>query len=275
MAPILKRSKSQSGTGEERDRIRRLVGAGMEMLGSSGSAVISAALGLLLAGPPGVAVGGAVGAVVSMSLKKLGNEISNRLLSAREETRVGYVLASGAAQIRRRIEAGEVLRTDGFFDAKQTNRSEAEEVAESVLLKSQREPEEKKLPYLANLLANVAFDTQISAELAHQAAKTAEQLTYSQLCILQLAVFKDHFKLRRKDYRGQGSFSKQLYSPLYECLDLYHRGLINFGGTVAFGPTDVNPGSMTVQGLGADIYNQMNLSAIPLGDVERVAVHLR
>ena len=144
-----------------------------------------------------------------------------------------------------------------------------------MLLKSQREPEEKKLPYLANILANVAFDAQISAQLAHQAAKTAEQLTYSQLCILQLAVFRNHFKLRKSDYRGHGSFSKELYSPLYECLDLYHRGLINFSGSVAFGPTDVNPGSMTVQGLGADIYNLMELSAIPLDDIERVAVHVR
>ena len=268
-------SKDQRGSGREHLRIRRLVGAGMELLGSSGSAITSSALGLLLAGPPGAAIGGAVGAVVSMSLKKLGNEISNRLLGPREETRVGYVLASGAAQIRTRIEAGEILRTVGFFDTKQTIRSDAEEVAESVLLKSQREPEEKKLPYLANLLANVAFDIQISAKLAHQITKTAELLTYNQLCILRLATLKAHFRLRTKDYRGQGSFSKELYSPLYECLDLYHRGLINFGGEVAFGPTDVNPGSMTVQGLGADIYNLMRLSEIPFDDVKKLAVHLQ
>lgn len=60
---------------------------------------------------------------------------------------------------------------------------------------------------------------------------------------------------------------KDLYQVLYECMDLYHRGLINFGGEVLFGPTDVKPGSMTAQGLGADIYNLMKLSTIPLGDL--------
>ena len=42
-----------------------------------------------------------------------------------------------------------------------------------------------------------------------------------------------------------------------ECLDLYKALPIswNFGGEVAFRPTDgVKPGSMTVQGLGVDIY---------------------
>ena len=39
---------------------------------------------------------------------------------------------------------------------------------ESTLLKSQRESEEKKLPYMAHLLANLAFDREISAEMAHQ-----------------------------------------------------------------------------------------------------------
>ena len=229
------------------------------MLGNSGSAVTSAAIGLLLGGPPGAAIGGAAGAAVSMFLRKIGTELTDRLLSPREEARVGYVLASASAQIRERIEKGEPLRADGFFDETGSVRSDAEEVAESVLLKSQREPEEKKLPYMAHLLANVAFDPQISAQLAHQVTKTAEQLTYRQLCILNVAAGKQLFSLRNANYRGQESFSKELYSPLYECLDLYHRGLINFGGDVAFGPTDVIPDGMTVQGVGADIFNLMSL----------------
>jgi hypothetical protein len=149
-------------------------------------------------------------------------------------------------------------------------------VAESVLLKSQREPEEKKIPYMGHLFAGVAFDPQISAQLAHQIIKTAEQLTYRQLCILKLAVVKHSFTLRAGDYRNiGGGFTKDLYQVLYECLDLYHRGLINFGGEVAFGPTDVKPGSMTVQGLGADIFNLMKLSLIPNEDLQPICMQLR
>ena len=96
--------------------------------------------------------------------------------------------------------------------------------------------------------------------MAHQLTKTAEQLTYRQLCILKLAVVKDDFGLRNEDYRGQGALTKELYQVLYECLDLYLREYINFGGEVAFGPTDVKPKSMTIQGMGTDLFNLMKLS---------------
>lgn len=162
-----------------------------------------------------------------------------------------------------------------FFDKKAFGRADAEEVAESVLLKSQREPEEKKIPYMGHLLANVAFDAQISAQMAHQITKASEQLTYRQLCILKLAVVKQEFGLREGDYRGQSSFSKELYQVLYESVDLHHRGFVSFGGSVAFGPTDVAPGKMTIQGLGADIYNLMKLSAIPNEDLTPIATQLK
>jgi hypothetical protein len=51
--------------------------------------------------------------------------------------------------------------------------------------------------------------------------------------------------------------------------------LINFGGEVVFGPTDVKPGSITVQGLGADIYNLMKLAQIPNEDLLPIATQLR
>lgn len=105
--------------------------------------------------------------------------------------------------------------------------------------------------------------------------KSAEQLTYRQLCILKLCVAKDSFRLRDEDYRGQGTFSRNVYQLLYECLDLYRRGFINFGGTAAFGPTDVKPGRMTVQGLGVDLFNLMKLSLIPDQDIVPIAEQLK
>jgi len=54
---------------------------------------------------------------------------------------------------------------------------------------------------------------------------------------------------------------------LYECLDLYNRGLVHFGGEVAFGPSDVIPAQMTPQGLGVDLYNLMSLDRIQETDL--------
>jgi hypothetical protein len=91
-----------------------------------------------------VAALGAGGTAAAMVLKHIGQEASERLLDHREQIRVGGVLAIAAGEIGQRIEGGERVRLDGFFEKKQTGRPDAEEVAESVLLKSQREPEEKK-----------------------------------------------------------------------------------------------------------------------------------
>ena len=88
-------------------------------------------------------------------------------------------------------------------------------------------------------------------------------------------MIKNEFDLRESDYRGQGSFAKELYQILYECLGLYSRGYINFGGEVLFGPTDVKPASVTVQGLGADTYNLMRLADIPRREVVHIASQLR
>jgi len=251
-------------------KVRAIIGAGADIAG----AAIGGALGFLAAGPAGAAAGGAGGAAAAHALRSIGEETAGRLLGPREKVRVGGALAIAAEKIQSRIERGECLRQDDFFEQKRNGRSDAQEVAESVLLKCQREAEERKIPFMAFLIGNIAFDAQISPGLAHQIVKTAESLTYRQLCILKIAALRGNYSLRPTDYRGQQRFEKPLYELLYECLDLYHRALINFGGEVAFGPTDVKPGSMSVQGMGADLFNQMGLATIPEADLTPIVTQL-
>ena len=216
-----------------------------------------------------------MGAAAKIAVTAIGREVSSRLLSPREQVRIGGVFTLAAAEIVERCENGESIRDDGFFDMAVEERSDAEEVWESVLLKSQREPEENKLPYMAHLLANLAFNREIGVAMAHQMTKMTDLMTYRQLCILQLSMIKEKFNLRHEDYRGQNSFSKDLYQIIYEYHDLYNKGLINFGGDAAISLTDVNPGAATPQAMGADIYNLMHLYLIPDDDLEQIAVHLR
>ena len=111
--------------------------------------------------------------------------------------------------------------------------------------------------------------------MAHQMTKAAESMTYRQLCILQLSAIKERFNLRKRSYEGQDSFSKDLYQLIYEYYDLYNRGLISFGDTLAATLVDVIPGTAIPQALGVDIYYQMRLHLIPDSDVEPIAAHLR
>ena len=55
-----------------------------------------------------------------------------------------------------------------------------------MVLKIQREPEEKKARYIAKIYENSVFEQEVSADLGHKIIKSAEQLTYQQLCILSM-----------------------------------------------------------------------------------------
>ena len=264
----------------------------LEIASSGGGSLAGAFLGLLVAGPAGGLVGalcgGAGGKAIEIALRVASQEIWARQLSTRERMRVGTVLDVVITEIRRRVEAGESVRADGFFDEKETGRSDAEEVAESVLLKVQREPEEKKIQYMGYMLSSIPFDPEISVQMAHQLTKIAEQLTYQQLCILKLSVVKDKYGLRGKDYRDHDDFGKDLYPVLYACAELYDKEYINFGGEANFHIgehmdygatihrlTRAIPARMTLQGIGVDLYDLMRLCLIPDADIAPIAEQLK
>ena len=262
---------NESKSPQESNNLKQLFDSYAEIAGSG----IGGVLGFLAGDPITATFGSVGGTLAAMVLKHIGQEFSNRQLSPQEDFRVGKVLAIAALEIHQRLENDENLRNDGFFDEKPTGRSDAEEIAEAVMLKCQREPQEKKIPYMGYLLTSIAFDSNISTDMGHQLIKAAEELTYRQLCILKLAVVKDRFDLRDENYRDYGGFSKELYSVLYECMDLYQKEYITLEDAHALGLTNIVPRSMTVQGVGGDLFNLMKLSAIPDQDVIPIAEVLK
>ena len=256
---------------QKNDNLKQLFDNYAEIAGGG----IGAALGFLAGDPLAAAFSGAAGAAAVGILKNIGQEFSERQLSPREDLRVGKVLAIATLEIHQRLKNGERLRDDEFFDKKPTGRSDAEEVAEAIMLKCQREPQEKKILYMGYLKAGIAFNSNVSADMGHQLIKVAEELTYRQFCILKFAMVKDSFKLRNESYRGQETFARELLQVLYECVNLYHRAYINFGGSAALDLTDVNPGSMTIQGIGGDLFRLMKLSSIPDEDIIPIAKALK
>ena len=267
---------------ESRDGLIRLIDCGTEILAAGAAAVTSGAVALLLGeGPEAKAIGGLASKGIEIVLRDVGTDISSRQLGPREEIRVGAALIIAAAEIKRRQKNGELLRDDGFFDKNQGGRSDAGEVLESVLLKAQIEPEEKKIRHLGLLYSSIPFDSDISLPYAHQLIKVAEQLTYRQLCILKLCDVKDKYQLRDQHYREPTIRDKSLYQILHECHSLfhggyiYHKGKLDSGDTKAFVPTHLNPRSMVLNGLGIDLFNLMRLSLIPDADIAPIAEVLK
>lgn len=189
--------------------------------------------------------------------------------------RVGAVLLLSSKRIREKLDAGEQTRKDNFFEADTTGRSQADEIAESVITKAQRETEEKKLPLMANMLANIAFSEEINVAFAQQLIKAAESLTYRQLCILSMIGRLNRSLLRSSDYRNVPDFQSSLMQVLFEIYGLYQQGFINCGGVALLGANDVIPSSLTVQGPGAHLYSLMELTSIPIEDIAPIFAQLR
>ena len=236
------------------------------------SSIAGSLLGSAATGEPisGALVGAASGKTLEIALKKMWR------LSPREEARVLNAIEVAKQEIQRRLESGEEPRKDWLF-------SDAEEVVESVLLKVQREPEEKKVRYMGHLIEGITF-SQISVPMAHQLLKDAEQLTYRQLCILKLCAVKDNYELRNKNYREfeLESFSENLYEVLYECADLHNKEYIHSGLDTATMEMNVLsrlrsivPSDMAFHRMGDYLYNLMKLSQIPDEDIAPIAEQLR
>ena len=141
-----------------------------------------AALGLSVGGPTGAILGAVSGTILS----QVGADIADRVLSPRQELRVGAVFLSAASAITAKQIEGRSLRDDGFFDGPASNGAE---FVEGVMLAAMDAYEERKVPYLGNLIANVSFAEHIDAPSAHAALRRANDLSWLELRVL--GVFDD------------------------------------------------------------------------------------
>ena len=260
--------KDQNNSGQN---IEKLINSGAEITGGAVGSII----GFFMGGFVGAAIGGAGSPIVVNTFKKIANEIKERLIGPREEKRIGAAIYYAVEKIQTNLKAGKILRTDDFFNSSPDERSSADEILEATLLAAQREYQEKKLKYYGNLIGNIAFNNTFDRSQANHLIKTAQELSWQQLCLLALSVKKLSFALKVGSWRGQTSFTQSLIFLLHEIQDLYNRGLINFGGEVLLGLPDVEPSKMTAQGVGAHLYNTMELFQIPNEELLPIATLLK
>ena len=216
------------------------------------------------------------------SLKNIGQEFAERMLSPRENLRVGSALILASEGIRKRLENGENRREDGFFDESDTGRSDADEVLENMVLKIQREPEEKKAPYIAKIYENSFFKSEVSADLGHKIIKSAEQLTYQQLYILSMVGRRENEEEALGDLQPNPQLDHplELSKLLHDCFELVTNGYIQGGLTLTFSGRlpqyeTLNPNSLFLENIGVITFNLMNLQGIPDEDIIPIAKLLR
>jgi hypothetical protein len=135
----------------------------------------------------GAMIGAGVGAVVEVSL----SEAAHQYTSRRQQKRIGALITMARDRLLKNIADGETLRTDPFLRRRINGRSPAHEVLEHVIQVAQGTFEERKLPYIAAALANIAVHSEINEVTAHWIVSTLESLSWPKLVALALVGGKD------------------------------------------------------------------------------------
>jgi hypothetical protein len=163
------------------DALFNVVEAGSDLASSLGGA----GAGLLLGGPPGAMVGAALGPTIKHTVLIVYDRLRGRQLA-----RAGATIELLAEDAQRRQGDGEHPRDDGFFDARDGLRADADELLEGVLLQAANAHEERKVPLLGRLYSAVAHDMSVTTATASYLVRIAGELTYRQF--VALSVFAHH-----------------------------------------------------------------------------------
>lgn len=255
--------------------ISKLVSPGISLIGEGAGGAIASVLGWYFGGPAG-------GAVVAIGKKltvdqfaKIGEDINNKTLSKRENARIGAVSLFAMNQIERNLENNLEVRTDGFFKRNPiSDRSDADEIFEGTLIAAKNEHEEKKLRFYGNLVANIAFHSEIDRYQANYLLRISEGLSYRQICLL--AIFG-----KKANYNLYGGRSEDLFKDLNQNEKIVYREvgelkLLNLlwskneflmgGGVVG----NIVPANLEQTETGSVLNELMNLNEIEGADLKEI-----
>lgn len=264
---------------QKTEKVKNIITTGSELSG----AAAGGALGFLAGGP----IGAAGAAMAGFAISKLSNyvllDIVDRVLSRREQVRVGAAASFAIEEIRKHLESGRLPRNDDFFVQVFDSRPKAEEIFEGILLKSKNEHEEKKVKHISNIFANAVFMSDISSNEANHLLNIAERLTYNQMCLLSLFERKlliPVIDLRESDYGDWDETIKipnNTISTIQEIFELYNLGLVNRidpgnkYGSALLGCGYVAPNRISLTDLGKRCYSIMGLDEISEDELIRAS----
>ncbi|MBU1967562.1 hypothetical protein KKH50_04740 [Patescibacteria group bacterium] len=248
---------------KENKLIKELIETGSQIAGGIGGA----AVGGTLMGPAGIIIGGAAGPVITKAFKEIAVEIKHRFLGNHEEARIGATYILAISKIKIKLENGETIRDDEFFNSENKNRSAAEEIFEGILLSAQREHEEKKLKYYANLFASIAFTPSVKKSQANFLLKISQRLSYQQLCILNYLYKTGTLQIEKY---WEPRFLKN--PELQNLTDLYTEITeLDQMRVLACMKTPVGYiQKISISILGKDLYSLMELEGIEENDLEKI-----
>ena len=276
--------------GEVAEKEPREVSEIVEAVCAMGGAVAGTAVSLI-AGP---FVGSASGEAIARVLVRVGHEVEQRILAPRQGRRIGRAFEAATEAAQKEFEAGNEIRSDGFFDQPSPDEpSPAEEMLEGVLRTAADEWEQRKVPYIGRMFATVSFDPSIRPADANYLLKLADRLTYQQVVLLAFwEVAQDEGRPYRQEVmsasiRKDEGLSRPTATILAEMNDLATAGLLGvidsngelvrvgetiggLGGFQTFGG-GVHLTAVQLTDIGRTLFRLMGLDDVPDDDLNQIA----
>ncbi|WP_162339908.1 hypothetical protein [Cyclobacterium salsum] len=241
------------------EKLKTFLKKGAEITGG----IVGGAVGLI-GGPIGSIAGGGLGVLSAQLIQ----EIIKRSLSNRQQIRIAATSTFIFDGIKTRLDNGETIRNDNFFERSIYDRSNAEELFEGTLLRCANQFQEKKIIHISKIFEETVFTDTISPETANQLLELANSLTYRKLSLISfygrrrsdlsnVTIMKDpytwypHISLTTNE--------KMLNQDLYE---LINSDLLYNNNTAMFSNNDILPDKITLTKTGQDLFEIMDLKEI-------------
>jgi hypothetical protein len=254
---------------DENKVITEIVETGYDITGAIGSAIV----GGIIAGPIGAIVGGASGPLITRTLKAIGNSIQQKILSGREEVRIGAVYYFAIEQFNNNINKGKttispLLNLDIF------GRNASEEILEGVILTSQKTYEERKIKFIGKLYANLFFISESDIAFSNFMIVLSNDLTYRQYLIISILKNRIQFSVENrleKDKDGKPIINR--YDLCCEIWSLKDKGLISIP-TYLMDMEDnsgiIQLDDLVITKIGEQFYNLLSLSELDEHDINNI-----
>ena len=252
------------------DLTAKIVGAGVGAIAATAIPETGAMVTILVGA-------GAAGAVELLA--NVGTDLAERKLSERERRRTNMGIQEALREwtlLSVEPDPRFALRPE-LADPASGNTDAMRAIIECALIAVQGAYEERRARHLARFFARWAFMPHVDAAQAHHLLKTAESLTFRQMCLLYL--FDEHAATRFSNVwpRKLKEFEPDpaLASLLAEGLVLDSQGLVYRNDhTVLLGPEDLIPGRMRRTPLGEHAAQLLALDRLERNDLAPVLATL-
>lgn len=250
---------------QDLEKGQELVHIGAESL----SALAAAGVGLAF-GPPGALAVAAAAPAISRALRWAGGEIRTRLLSSKEEARIGTAFVVALGRIEERLQAAEQPRQDGLFRPGE----DPEGLLEGSLLSAARSYDEKKVPFIGAFYASFVFAADVSPVTAHYLLRLLDRLTYRQLCALAYLADPKR-RSEREEIQATASEEGDRTSATLsaELNDMANLGLIGYGqedGSVANPLGTYGGGRVSASSLARTVPTELGNTLARMAELRRV-----